>query len=40
MNNKASNPRIKVSACGTLTHGMKRRRSHAAPYPQRWANPE
>jgi len=29
--------RIKLTACGTLTHGKKRRRSHAAAYPQRSA---
>jgi hypothetical protein len=29
------NMRIKLTACGTLTHGKKRRRSHAAAYPQR-----
>ena len=33
-----SNPRIKLSACGTLTHGEKRRRSHAAAYPRRYAH--
>jgi hypothetical protein len=32
------NPRIKLTACGTLTHGKKRRRSHAAAYPHRWAD--
>src|SRR4030095_6048764 len=30
-----SNLRIKLTACGTLTHDKKRRRSHAAAYPQR-----
>ena len=30
------NKRIKLTACGTLTHGETRRRSHAAAYPQRW----
>ena len=30
------NKRIKVPACGTLTHGKKRRLSHAAAYPQRY----
>ena len=34
------NMRIKLTACGTLTHGKKRRRSHAAAYPQRWADKE
>jgi hypothetical protein len=29
--------RMKLAACCTLTHGKKRRRSHAAAYPQRWA---
>jgi hypothetical protein len=29
--------RIKLTACGTFTHGKKRRRSHAAAYPQRYA---
>jgi len=29
------NPRIKLTACGTLTHGTKGRRSHAAAYPHR-----
>jgi len=28
--------RIKLTACGMLTHGKKRRRSHAAAYPQRY----
>jgi len=32
------NMRIKLTACGTLTHDMNRRRSHAAAYPQRWAD--
>ena len=31
------NPRIKLTACGTLTHGTKGRRSHAAAYPHRYA---
>jgi len=30
------NKRIKLTACGTLTHGKKRRRSHAAAYPRRY----
>jgi hypothetical protein len=30
--------RIKLTACGTLTHGKKRRRSHAAAYPRRYAD--
>jgi len=30
--------RIKVTACGTLTLGKHRPPSHAAPYPQRWAD--
>ena len=29
------NMRIKLTAYGTLTHGKKRRRSHAAAYPHR-----
>jgi hypothetical protein len=29
------NKRIKPTACGTLTLGKKRRRSHAAAYPPR-----
>jgi hypothetical protein len=29
------NMRIKLTACGTLTRGKKRRLSHAAAYPQR-----
>jgi len=33
-----SNPRIKLTACGTLTHSKKRWRSHAAAYPHRWAD--
>ena len=31
-----SNPRIKLTACGTLTHGKKRRLPHAAAYPHRY----
>jgi len=27
--------RIKLTACGTLTQGKKRRRSHATAYPRR-----
>jgi hypothetical protein len=34
------NQRIKLTACGTLTHGRKRRRSHAAAYPQRYPDRE
>jgi len=34
------NMRIKLTACGTLTHGKKRRLSHAAAYPRRWADRE
>ena len=30
------NMRIKVPAYGTPMHGKKRRRFHAAPYPQRY----
>jgi len=33
--NLMANPRIKLTACGTFTHGKKRRRSHAAAYPHR-----
>jgi hypothetical protein len=29
------NKRMKLTACGKLTHGKQRRRSHAAAYPQR-----
>jgi hypothetical protein len=32
-----SNPRIKLTACGTRSHGKKRRLTHAAAYPQRYA---
>src|SRR5262245_28582636 len=32
------NLRIKLTACGTRSHGKKRRRSHAAAYPRRWAD--
>jgi hypothetical protein len=32
------NQRIKLTACGTLTHSKKRRRSHAAAYPRRSAD--
>jgi hypothetical protein len=35
-----SNMRIKLTACCTLSHGKKRRRSHAAAYPRRWADKE
>jgi len=31
------NMRIKLTACGALMHGKKRRRSHAAAYPRRYA---
>ena len=31
------NPRIKLTACGTLANGKKHRRSHAAAYPRRYA---
>jgi hypothetical protein len=34
------NMRMKLTACGTLTHGRKRRRSHAAAYPRRWTDIE
>ena len=33
--NEPANPRMKLTACDTLTHGKKHRRSHAAAYPQR-----
>jgi len=33
-----ANNRVNLSACGTLTHGPDRRRSHAAGYPARWAD--
>jgi hypothetical protein len=32
------NMRMKLTACDTLTHGKKRRRSHAAAYPRRYAD--
>jgi hypothetical protein len=35
MKNWVPNPRIKLTACGTLTYGKTRWRSHAAAYPQR-----
>jgi hypothetical protein len=31
------NTRIKLTACGTLTHRKKQRRSHAVAYPHRYA---
>jgi len=30
--------RIKLTACGTCSHGKKRRLTHAAAYPHRWAD--
>jgi len=35
LSNMPPNMRIKLTACVTLTHGNKRRRAHAAAYPQR-----
>jgi hypothetical protein len=32
------NMRIKLTACGTRSHGKNRRLSHAAAYPQRYAH--
>ena len=32
------NMRIKLTACGPLTQGKRRPRSHAAAYPHRWAD--
>jgi hypothetical protein len=32
------NKRIKLTACGMLTNGKKRRRSHAAAYPRRYTD--
>jgi|GEM_PF-6040017 len=37
---KTHNLRIKLTACGTLTHGKSRRLSHAAAYPRRWTDME
>jgi hypothetical protein len=37
MNTVTHNTRIKLTACGTFTHGREHRRSHAAAYPHRWA---
>jgi len=31
--------RMKLTACGTLTHGKKRLLTHAAAYPRRYAAP-
>jgi hypothetical protein len=31
------NKRMKLTACGTHTHGRTRRRAHAAAYPPRYA---
>ena len=35
VNYEPPNKRIKLTARGTLTHGKKRQRSHAAAYPHR-----
>jgi hypothetical protein len=35
MTYRLSNLRIKLTACGTLSQGKKRRRAHAAAYPPR-----
>jgi hypothetical protein len=32
------NLRIKLTACGTRSHGKKRRLSHAAAYPRRYTD--
>jgi len=32
------NMRIKLAACGTRSHGKKRRLTHAAAYPRRSAD--
>jgi len=32
------NMRIKLTACGTRSHGKNRQLTHAAAYPERWAD--
>ena len=32
------NPRIKLTACGTVARGRMRWRSHAAAYPHSWVD--
>jgi hypothetical protein len=36
--NRLPNMRIKLTACGTRSHGKNRRLSHAAAYPRRYTD--